>query len=238
MTNHTIAPSPQTYARAAGWLYLSVILFGIFSLVNIPLLLVTGDSPLATVSNVLASESMARFSIASGLITQIINIVLALVLYKLLEPASKAHASLMVILFLVSAPITMLNHLNQYAVLILLDHSDYLASFTPEQLQALMHFFLELYEYGLQITSIFWGLWLFPMGYAIFKSGFIPKLIGILLMVACFGYLFDSFAGLLFPSFGVRIVQFTFIGEPAVTLWLLFKGVDVAQWQKLALKSA
>lgn len=237
MTNHNNILSPRIYSRAAGLLYLSVILLGVFSMLYMRLYLVVEGDGAATVSNIIASEPHARLSIVAGLINQVVNIILALVLYKLLKPANKTHAVLMVVLFLVSAPITMFNQLNHFAVVLLSNGHDYLTMFTPGQLHELVFFFLELHEYGIQIAAIFWGLWLFPMGYSIFKSGYLPRFLGILLMIACFGYLFDSFTALLFPNFAVTVVQFTFIGEPALTLWLLFKGVNVKKWQKQTLRT-
>ncbi|MEM7131633.1 MAG: DUF4386 domain-containing protein [Chloroflexota bacterium] len=236
MTNHNTEPSPQIYARAAGLLYLSIIPLGAFSLAYIPFYLVVAGDGAATASNIIASAPIVRLSIVAALVNQLVNIILVLVFYKLLKPASKTHASLMVVFFLVSAPITMFNELNNIAVVLLAEGGDYLTVFTPEQLHGLMLFFLELHEYGIKIATIFWGLWLFPMGYAIVKSGYMPKFVGILLIIACFGYLSDAFTALLLPDFGVTIEQFTFVGEVAVTLWLLFKGVDVEQWQKQALK--
>jgi hypothetical protein len=130
----------------------------------------------------------------------------------------------MVIFILLGAPIAMLNELNRGAVLLLLHSAD--------QSYALLTLFFDLHEYGITIASIFWGLWLFPMGYLVFKSNYIPKIIGILLMIGCFGYLIDSFTFLLFPNWGVTISQFTFIGELLLPLWLLVKGVNVKQWEK------
>ena len=87
------------------------------------------------------------------------------------------------------------------------------------------------------IAHIFWGLWLLPMGYLIFKSGYIPRILGVLLIIGGFGYLIDFVTFLLFPDFEVTIAEFTFIGELLLPLWLLFKGVDVARWEKRALES-
>ena len=99
-------------------------------------------------------------------------------------------------------------------------------------------FFLDLSHYGAFITAIFWGLWLFPLGYLIFKSNFIPKLIGILMIVAGFGYIVDSVALFLLPDLNIDISRFTFYGELFLILWLLIKGVIVDQWEKRALESA
>ena len=144
----------------------------------------------------------------------------------------------MVVLFLVSVPIAMLNMLNQFAALLLLSGADHLTVFTAAQLQALVPLFLDLHEQGVFIAQIFWGLWLFPLGYLVFKSGYIPRILGVLLIIAGIGYLIDSVTFFLFPNFDVTISLFTIWGELLFALWLLFRGVDVEQWEKRALDSA
>jgi hypothetical protein len=186
----------------------------------------------------MASESLFRLSIVSALTVQIVNMLVVLLLYKLLKPVNKNIALLMVIFLLVAVPIAMLNELNQFATLLLLSGADYLTVFTADQLQALVPLFLDLHEHGINIAGIFWGLWLFPMGYLVFKSGFLPRILGVLLMIGCFGYLIDSATFFLLPNFDATISQFTFIGELLLPLWLLIKGVNVEQWEKRALESA
>lgn len=144
----------------------------------------------------------------------------------------------MVVFILVAVPIAMLNELNQFAVLLLLNGADYLIFFTTDQLYSFVALFLDLREHGIFIAQIFWGLWLFPMGYLVFKSGFLPKIIGVLLIVACFGYLIDSFIFFFMPDFGITFSEYTFLGELLITLWLLIKGVNVEAWEKRALESA
>jgi hypothetical protein len=144
----------------------------------------------------------------------------------------------MVIFLLVAIPIAFINELTQFAALLLLSGADYLTAFEADQLHAQVMFFLDLHGYGISIAQIFWGLWLFPLGYLVFKSGFLPRILGILLMIGCFGYLIDSVTFFLFPNFDVTISQFTFIGELLLPLWLLIKGVNVEQWEKRALESA
>jgi cytochrome c-type biogenesis protein CcmH/NrfF len=118
---------------------------------------------------------------------------------------------------------------------LLLVHSPH---FTTEQSQALVTLLLDVHTYGLSITGIFWGLWLLPMGYLVFRSGFLPKILGILLMVGCFGYLIDSFGAFIFPDAHVSIALFTFWGEVLFPLWLVISGVNVEQWKKRSLESA
>jgi len=144
----------------------------------------------------------------------------------------------MVIFILLGVSIAMLNELNHFVVLLLLSGADYLTVFTADQLQALVPLLLDLHEHGIMIAHIFWGLWLLPMGYLIFKSGYIPRILGVLLIIGGFGYLIDFVTFLLFPDFDVTIAEFTFIGELLLPLWLLIKGVDVEQWEKRALESA
>jgi hypothetical protein len=143
----------------------------------------------------------------------------------------------MVILALVGIPIAMLNLLNQLAGLVLLSGADYLTAFNADQWRAFVMLFLKIYDQGILIAQIFWSLWLFPFGYLVFKSGFIPKILGLLLIIAGFGYLFDVVTSYLIPNFPV-IGGFTWWGEILIAFWLLIKGVNVEQWEKRALESA
>ncbi|MBW2250592.1 MAG: DUF4386 domain-containing protein [Deltaproteobacteria bacterium] len=172
-TNEKI--NPNKTARIAGILYLLVAVLGIFNMMYGPSsLIVLGDAA-TTVNNIMASESLFRLGIVNDLAAQTVGILLVLFLYKLLKPVSKTQASLMVIFALVGIPIVMLNLLNQFAALLLLSGADYLTVFAADQLQALVMLFLNLDEHGFMIAHIFWGLWLFPMGYLVFKSGYIPS---------------------------------------------------------------
>lgn len=143
----------------------------------------------------------------------------------------------MVILILVGLAIAMLNELNRVALL-LLSGADYLTAFTADQLQVLVLLFLDLYEQGFLISHMFFGPWLFPMGYLIFKSEFLPRFLGVLLIVAGFGYLADLILFFLFPGVGVTVSEFTFVGEVFLLLWLLFRRVNAKRWEKRALESA
>jgi hypothetical protein len=185
-----------------------------------------------------ASETLFQLSIVSDLIVQTVFVFLVLLLYQLLKPVNVNQAALMVILFVVSVPIAMLNMLNLSAALTLSSGADYLASFGADQAKALVPFFLDLHEVGTMIAYIFWGLWLFPLGDLVFKSGFLPRVLGILLMISCFGYLIDFTTFFLFPNFGVAINMFTGWAELFLCLWLLIKGVNVQVWRERALESA
>jgi len=236
MTTRTAKISPLIRARVAGFLYLIANLFAPFTLLYLPSLLIVRGDAAATASNIMASESLFRLGIVGMLFNSIANIFLVLALYQLLKVVNKNMASLMVIFSLVAVPIAMLNELNNLAVLQLLSGADYLNVFTTEQLQALVYFFVRLHTQGLNIAQIFWGLWLFPMGYLIFNSGFLPRILGVLLMIGCFGYVIQSFAA--FLGYNVSIIFFTSWGELLFLLWLLIKGVNVEQWEKRATEAA
>jgi hypothetical protein len=219
-------------ARLAGGLYLSLAPFGVFGIMYVPSVLIVPGDAATTASNIMASEGLFRSGIASHLIGQTIFIFLVLALYKLLKSVNRDCASLMVVLALLGVPIAFLNEVNHFAVLLLLSGKDYLAAFDIEQLHAQAMLFLDLRSYGILIAQIFWGLWLLPLGYLIYRSGFLPRVLGVLLMIGCFGYVSDSFMLILFPSSNATISQFTFIGELLFPLWLLFKGVNGEQWER------
>jgi hypothetical protein len=230
--------NPNRTARIAGLLYLIMLPIGMFHMFYVPSTLIVPGDAATTANNIMASELLFRSAIVSALVLQIVNTFLVLVLYRLLRPVNKNHAVLMVILFLVAVPIAMLSELNRFAALLLLSGADYLAVFTADQLQALVLLFLDLHELGTDIAGIFWGLWLFPMGYLVFKSGFLPRILGILLMIGCLGYLLESSIVFLLPNVEMDIALFTFWGEVLFPLWLLIKGVNVEQWEERALEAA
>jgi hypothetical protein len=232
----TEVTNPNRTARIAGLLYIIPFVLSFLAIFLRQDLIVPGDA-IATASNLNASELTFRLSIVSDLLVQVVFVILVLLLYKLLKPVSKNIAALMVILFLVGVPIAMLNMLNQYAALVLFSGSEYLNSFTTDQLGSLAVLFYEMHEIGIIIAYIFWGLWLFPLGYLVYKSGFLPRIIGILLMISCFGYLIDFSAFFMFPGSNVTINMFTGWAELILCLWLLIKGVNVEQWEKAALAS-
>ena len=221
-----------------GFLYLMMAPLGIFGIMYVPSSLIVSGDAVATVSNIMANELLFRLSIVSALIVQIVGMLVVLLLYKVLKPVNKTHAVLMVVFLLVAVPLAMLNEINHFAALLLLSGADYLAVFDTEQLHAQVMVFLELHNHGILIASLFWGLWLFPMGYLVLTSGFLPRILGVVLMIACFGYLIDFLTTSLLPNFDVTIGQFTGWGEILFPLWLLIKGVNVEQWEKRALESA
>jgi hypothetical protein len=197
-------------------------------------MLVPGDAA-ATVRNIAASEALFRLSLVSDLIRQVLLILLPLVLYKLLKPVSKNMASLMVIFALVGVSISMLNEINHFAVLLLASGTGYLTAFNADQLNSLVMFFLELRKYGTFIPQVL-SFWVFLLGSLVFKSGFLPRILGILLMLGGLCYTVLAVLFFLFPNLDAMLLGlFAFIGETLFYLWLLIKGVNVEERRKQAL---
>jgi len=237
MKTTTTKTAPLMMARVAGFLYLIQAILGIFSLLYVSSKLIVSGDEATTIHNIMSSESLFRLGIVSNLLVPIVGILYVLVLYKLLKPVSKDIAVLMVVLALLGVPIGVLNEFTQLGVLQLLSGTDYLTVFTTAQLQALAYLFLRLHSYGMSLTFIFSGLWLFPLGYLVFKSGFIPKILGVLLIIGGFGYLIDVFAEFLFSGSNLSIGMITGLSEIFFLLWLLIKGVNVEKWEKRAAES-
>lgn len=221
---------PNRTARLAGALYLAMMPFGFFGIVYVPTTLIVSGDAAATAANIASSELLFRSGVISHLIAQIIFIFLVLTLFRLLASVNKRHAVLMVVLALLGIPMAMLSDVNHLAAVAVLGTGGGDA-FTTAQLHARMMLFFDIRGQEILVTQIFWGLWLLPLGLLVFESGFLPRLLGILLAIAGAGYVVDSGAQLLFP--GVATVsQFTFVGEVVFTLWLLIKGVNVERWQE------
>ncbi len=217
-------------ARVAGAVYLSMVLIAPFSLLYVPGKLIVRGNAGATAENILAHETMFRLSIMGELVGQVIFICLAIALYRLLCEVNKPWAWLMVSFVLVSAAVGFLNTLNNIAALLLFRGGDFLAVFDEAQRNALGMLFVRLHSYGQFISEIFWGLWLFPFGLLVFRSGFLPRLIGVWLMINCFGYLALSVIALFFNAYystAFNVAQPVLFGELAIMLWLLIKGAKV-----------
>src|SRR5436309_896593 len=208
-------------ARIAGAVYLSMVLTAPFSLIYVPEKLIVRGNATATAENILAHETMFRLSIFGDLIGQVIFICLAIALYRLLSGVNKTWAGLMVAFVLVSAAVGFVNTLNDIAALTLFRGADFLAVFDKPQRDALGMLFIRLHTQGIFIDEIFWGLWLFPFGLLVFRSGFLPRFIGGWLMINCFGYLALSITALFFPGSYNRafvVLQPVLLGELAIML--------------------
>ncbi len=148
----------------------------------------------------------------------------------------------MVIFALISVPLFFVNILSKFSVLTLINKAEYLEKLGKTELQTQVMFHIDSYNNGIEISQIFWGLWLFPFGYLVYKSGFLPKLLGILLMIGCFGYLITFFGDFLYSDFNKTIIS-EIIGYPAplgeigICLWLLIMGTNKLNFRKKTLVS-
>ena len=213
-------------ARRAGLLYLLMMPLGVFGIVYVPSALVVRGDAAATAQRIAASEGLFRSGIVSHLLSQVVFVFLVLSLFRLLESVNGRHARLMVILALLGVPIAMLSELGHLAALSVLDAPA--GAVAPAQVQAQAMTFLDLRTQAVLISQIFWGLWLLPLGSLAYRSGFLPRPIGVLLAIAGVGYFVDSMTQLLAPGFPV-VSLFTFVGELALALWLVIKGAGAGR---------
>ena len=214
-------------ARMAGFLYLIYIVFHVFAnVIGRSKLVVFGDAA-TTAQNIMASEWQFRIGFVSDLISAVLFLLAAWALYVLLNPVNRNLALLFLLLNLGGVAIECVSDLFLFASPLLLSGADYLKVFQADQLQALAMFFLNLHHNGYWIAQIFFGAWLFPLGYLVFKSGFLPRILGIVLMVHCVGWLMTFLQFFLFPGFdAITYVSYPlgFIAEFGLTLWLLIMG--------------
>jgi hypothetical protein len=216
-------------ARIAGILYLILVITGILNLLYIPSLLIVWEDPALTLENIINSEGLFRLGIVIGIISFLAFLLLPLALYSLLVQVNKTQAVLMVLFAVVSIPISFMNMLRKFTVLTLIGRPPYLQDMNTPELQSQVMFHLDAYNNGIELSQVFWGLWLLPFGYLVFKSGFLPKFLGIFLMLGCFGYLIEFLADFLYPGYSGTLLQTlvgipSSIGELGICLWLLIAG--------------
>lgn len=224
--------SPVLHARLTGLVGVVMLASGSFA-GFVGSKLVVRDDLVATSRNLVASETLFRLGIAGSLVMMIAFLAYALMLHRLLRPVSRSHAMLMVALVLAAVPIFMLNQVNQYAALRL----------ASAQLHDQMRLFLDMHRLGSLIAGIFFGLWLFPLGLLVFRSRFLPRVLGVLLMAGSPGYLVLFVQGFLFEGsegglWSNPFLVVTHLSELAMMLWLLIRGVDAERWELSATGSA
>ncbi len=215
-------------ARIAGFLYLLLAITGPVRLMYIPGALFVRNDATATAANIAAHASLFRFGIITDLLASVLALLVTLALYRLLGGVNRAHAMLMVILGgLMVTPIAFANALNDAAALIVAGGADFLSAFDKPQRDALAMLFLRLQHQGVVANEIFWGSWLFPLGLLVFRSKFLPRLLGVWLIANGLAYLVVSFTGLALPQYEdtVGLIVFPALtGEAAFVLWLLIRG--------------
>jgi hypothetical protein len=222
-------------ARLAGLLYLLSSLVGAPALLYVPKKLIVEGDAAATADHLRASGNLLRLGIGSEIAGFSIFVFVALVLYRLFKPVSERHALAMMVLILISIPITFLGILPEVAALDLAGGgggiagatgTGYLSALDGHQRDALAYLCLDLHARGYSVAEVFWGLWLFPFGICVIRSGFIPRFLGVLLMIAAFGYLASSASDLVIPHYADAIGPITKLTacELPIIFWLLIWG--------------
>ena len=222
--------STQRTARLAGLLYLVSSLPAPFALLYVPGRLFVEGNPAATAERLRNLEGLLRAGLAAELFSSIVFLFVALTLYRLFRPVSPGPALAMLVLILISFPISFGNVLLELAARDLAGggaRPAILSFLGPSESDALAYTAMRLHHQGYMLAQIFWGLWLFQFGVCVWRSGFIPRILGILLAIAGCGYVADSFAALVLPRFLPavdRVTSFTNLGEVPIILWLLIWG--------------
>lgn len=238
MGNSNAQASPQAYARIGGVLYLIIIVAGLFGEAFVRSKLIVSGDATATANNIMTSELLWRIGIAGDLIMHVCDVPLMLVFYVLLRPVNRNLALLAVLFNLIQTAVLVANKLNLLVALFLLGSADYLKAFEPHQLHALTYLSVKSHGYGFGIGLIFFGFACLVLGYLIFRSGYLPKILGVLMQIAGLCYLINSFALILAPAVAGALFPWVllpaFIAELSLALWLLVKGVNVQRWKEQA----
>lgn len=239
---HTVKTqnSIQMTAKISGVLYLLIAAAAGFAHFYVPSQLIAPGDATATANAIAASGTLFRLGIGSELLILLSEVVLSVLLFIILRPVSKTLSLVAAVSRLSMTAIHAVNLLNHFIALLLLSGTAYLTVFDPAQLNALAMLFIDAHGFGYSIGIVFFALHTAILGYLIFKSGYLPKILGILFLVASLGYLVDSLSLLLIPSYKETpavIAMTIMIAEIAFPLWLLIKGVNQEQWEKRVLAS-
>ena len=219
-------------ARVAGLLYLTLVIAPL-RLIYIPSKLIVSGNAAATAANIGAHETLFRLGILTDLFTGVMGIFVTLALYRLLKGVDQFLAAMVVVLgALMVTPIYFLNTLNDAATLLLVRGADFLSVFDKPQREAMAMLFLRLHHHGVVVNEVFWGLWLLPFGLLVYKSRFLPRFLGVWLVLNCFAYLAQSVTGIMWPQYEDAVGNYAFpvmFGELAIMLWLIIMGAKERQ---------
>jgi hypothetical protein len=220
--------SSKITARAAGIMYLALAITGMFGIMYVPSQIIVEDDVAATMQNISAHPTLFRLGVISGLIGQVSFVIVGVLLYRLLKPVNPLHALAMLAFVLVAAPIAFVYGIFELAPFIMLGDDTFLKAFTTDELNALSMIFFKLRNTGIQVVEVFWGLWLFPLGYCVYKSNLFPRILGMMLMIGSFGYVLIFIVNMVAPSYADVLSYATFlttIAEFSFMFYLLIKGV-------------
>jgi hypothetical protein len=221
--------------RFAGLLYLMASIPGVFALIYVPSKIMVHGDAVATAQNIVVHDGLFRLGIVAELFGQALFIFVALALYDLLKRVNSRRALQMLSLILIAIPIAFVNELNSIAALLLVGRPvvllvgqvEFLSVFNQPQREALAMLFLRLHGYGFDVAGILWGLWLFPLGLLVYRSGFIARALGVLLILNSFTYPVNSAMSLMaspYRSIVSRWITPLQFGELIFMFWLLIMG--------------
>ena len=218
-------------ARLAGFIYFIWVLTGIYGIFYVsPQIIIPGD-PGATARNIISKEFLFRTGIINDIVSNTIWVFLVFALYRLLKNVNKYYAKLMVAFVLVQIPAFFFMEACNIASLMIIKGA-ILKTFELSQRQDVAMLFLKINDYTTIILEMFWGIWLLPFGMLVYKSGFIPRILGIFLILNGIAYIIPSSTSLLFPGYTTIVSRFAMpfwiLGEISITLWLLIKGVKTS----------
>jgi hypothetical protein len=239
--NRTAAASPQKYARVVGVLYLLIFFVGPFAFFMGRVGVVVPGDPAATVENLMASQSLFRLGIVAETVIVLVEIVVSALLYVLFRSVSKPLSLAAALARFAQSILQAVNLFTAVPALLLLGGAGYLTAFNPDQLNALVLLFADANAFMIIIWGLIFGFHLLLLGYLVYRSGFMPKILGILLMIGGVGYLAQSYGHILVPQYdeilSTVVIVLSIPGELAFTVYLLWKGVNGEQWEKRELES-
>lgn len=242
MTTRTAGTSPRVYARIVGALYLLIFFVGPFAFFMGRVSVVVPGDPTATVANLMASESMFRLGMVAETVIVLVEIVVSAMLYVLFIPVSKPLSLAAALARFAQAVLQAVNLFTAAPALLVLGGLGYMTVFEPEQLNALVLLFMDTNAFVIIIWGLLFGFHLLLLGYLVYRSRFLPRILGILLIIGGIGYLAQSYGHILAPQYdeilATVVIVLSIPGELAFTVWLLWQGVNVERWTARALESA
>lgn len=234
---------PMTYAKIAGLLYLLIAISGGFSIGYMPSVIIEADNAAITAQNMMGHLWLFRLGILGDIVVLLLEIVLTVMIYQLLKPVNQTIAMIALFSRLAMSIVMGLNLLNYIIPFYLLTDVDNLGSFEINELQSLAMVFLDAHQFGVYIWELFFGLHLVALGYLVYKSGYFPKVLGLMMGIGSLGYLLESIGEITLTNneiLSILVIGFLVIatvGELAFTFWLLIKGINIEEWEKRNLEN-
>jgi len=231
--------SSKKNAKIAGLLYLLIAIVGGFSIGYVPSIIVSADNATETSNNLLANQGLLQIGIIGDVFVFLLEIILTVILYRLFKPVSQTISIIAAFSRLSMSVVMGINLINYLIPLSLLSSSTYMNVFEQNELDAFILLFFDIHQYGIYVWGIFFGLHLIALGYLIFKSGYYPQIIGLLMMIGSFGYMGEGLVKSIFPNIApilttINILLFiAVLGELSFAFWLLIKGINIEKWNRV-----